>query len=56
MACTRVPQGDQMIAVKSLTKRHGPIPAVDSLTFDVRPGSGTGFLGPNGSGNPDMGL
>src|SRR2546429_4304639 len=39
-----------MITVKALTKRYGPVAAVDSLTFDVRPGSVTGFLGPNGSG------
>ena len=39
-----------MIAVKSLTKRYGRIAAVNSLTFDVTPGTVTGFLGPNGSG------
>ena len=39
-----------MIAVKSLTKRYGRVTAVDSLTFDVTPGTVTGFLGPNGSG------
>jgi ABC-2 type transport system ATP-binding protein len=39
-----------MIAVKSLTKRYGRIAAVSSLTFDVTPGTVTGFLGPNGSG------
>jgi len=26
------------------------VPAVDALSFDVRPGTVTGFLGPNGSG------
>jgi len=50
MACARMPQGGQMITVRGLTKRYGRIAAVDSLTFDVRPGSVTGFLGPNGSG------
>jgi ABC-2 type transport system ATP-binding protein len=39
-----------MITVKSLTKRYGRITAVDSLTFEVAPGTVTGFLGPNGSG------
>jgi len=39
-----------MIEVRGLTKRHGPVLAVDDLTFDVRPGVVTGFLGPNGSG------
>ncbi len=39
-----------MIQVRGLTKRYGPVLAVDDLTFDVRPGVVTGFLGPNGSG------
>jgi ABC-2 type transport system ATP-binding protein len=39
-----------MIEARDLTKRYGPTVAVDSLSFDVRPGSVTGFLGPNGSG------
>ena len=50
MACARLPQGGPMITVKSLTKRYGRITAVDSLTFEVAPGTVTGFLGPNGSG------
>jgi ABC-2 type transport system ATP-binding protein len=39
-----------MIEVRGLTKRYGGVPAVDALSFDVRPGTVTGFLGPNGSG------
>ncbi|GII85016.1 multidrug ABC transporter ATP-binding protein [Sphaerisporangium siamense] len=39
-----------MIEVRGLGKRHGDVPAVDGLTFDVRPGVVTGFLGPNGAG------
>ena len=39
-----------MIEVRGLTKRYGPVPAVDTLSFDIRPGVVTGFLGPNGSG------
>jgi ABC-2 type transport system ATP-binding protein len=39
-----------MIEVRDLTKRYGPTLAVDALTFDVRPGGVTGFLGANGSG------
>lgn len=39
-----------MIEVDGLTKRFGRTVAVDSLSFDVRPGRVTGFLGPNGSG------
>jgi ABC-2 type transport system ATP-binding protein len=39
-----------MIAVQGLTKRYGRTTAVDRLSFEVAPGSVTGFLGPNGSG------
>ena len=38
------------ISFHNLTKRYGSILAVDDLSFDVRPGRVTGFLGPNGSG------
>jgi ABC-2 type transport system ATP-binding protein len=41
-----------MIQAKGLTKRFGPAIAVDSLSFEVRSGVVTGFLGPNGSGKP----
>jgi ABC-2 type transport system ATP-binding protein len=39
-----------MIEVRDLTKRYGRTVAVDALSFDVRPGMVTGFLGANGSG------
>jgi ABC-type multidrug transport system, ATPase component len=39
-----------MIEVRHLTKRFGPVTAVDDLSFDVLPGRVTGFLGPNGAG------
>jgi ABC-2 type transport system ATP-binding protein len=39
-----------MIEARALTKRYGSTVAVDGLSFDVQPGSVTGFLGPNGSG------
>jgi ABC-2 type transport system ATP-binding protein len=39
-----------MIEVRQLTKRFGPIVAVDGLSFALQPGSVTGFLGPNGAG------
>ena len=38
------------IEVDRLTKRFGPVTAVDDLSFTVRPGHVTGFLGPNGAG------
>jgi ABC-2 type transport system ATP-binding protein len=39
-----------MIEVRGLTMRYGRTPAVDDLTFTVKPGLVTGFLGPNGAG------
>jgi ABC-2 type transport system ATP-binding protein len=38
------------VQVRGLTKRFGRVLAVDRLTFDVSPGTVTGFLGPNGAG------
>ena len=39
-----------MIEAGKLTKRYGPVTAVDHFTFTARPGHVTGFLGPNGAG------
>src|SRR5579859_250931 len=38
------------IEVNGLRKRFGPAPALDGLSFTVRPGQVTGFVGPNGAG------
>jgi ABC-2 type transport system ATP-binding protein len=45
-----------MIEARGLTKRFGQVTAVDGLTFSVRPGEVTGFLGRNGAGKPTIGL
>jgi hypothetical protein len=42
-----------MIEARGLTKRYGDKTAVDDLSFSVRPGVVTGFLGPNGAGQGD---
>ena len=42
--------GGHRIDVEGLTKRFGAVTALDGLSFSVRPGVVTGFLGPNGSG------
>jgi ABC-2 type transport system ATP-binding protein len=39
-----------VIEVTGLTKRFGPVLAVDHLSFEVARGTVTGFLGPNGAG------
>ena len=39
-----------MIAVEGVTKRYGPIVAVDRAAFEVNRGEVVGFLGPNGAG------
>jgi ABC-type multidrug transport system ATPase subunit len=37
-----------MIEARGLVKRYGSTAAVNDLTFTIRPGLVTGFLGPNG--------
>ena len=39
-----------VIEVRQLSKRFGAVTAVDQLSFQVGPGTVTGFLGPNGAG------
>ena len=46
----RMVRKGQQVEVVGLTKMFGALKAVDDLTFSVRPGVVTGFLGPNGSG------
>jgi ABC-2 type transport system ATP-binding protein len=41
---------DAVIATRGLTKRFGPVLAVDGIDLDVRAGDVYGFLGANGSG------
>lgn len=42
--------GKVVLRTHNLTKRFGPLLAVDGLDLDVRAGEVLGFLGPNGSG------
>ncbi len=39
-----------MIEVANLTKRYGPVTAIEDVTFSVKKGEVLGFLGPNGAG------
>ena len=39
-----------MIRAENLTKKFGPVTAVDGLTLEIPPGEIFGYLGPNGAG------
>jgi ABC-2 type transport system ATP-binding protein len=39
-----------LLEITDLSKRYGPVVALDGATFVVRPGRLVGFLGPNGAG------
>src|SRR4051794_24391411 len=39
-----------MLEVLGLVKRYNRIPAVDNVSFTIRPGEVLGYLGPNGAG------
>jgi ABC-2 type transport system ATP-binding protein len=47
---SRYPDSAPPITCHALTKRFGERTAVDSLSFDVAPGTVTGFVGANGAG------
>lgn len=40
----------ELLKVKHLTKKFGPLTAVDDISFNVNKGEVLGFLGPNGAG------
>ena len=50
VASVRGDDGSGRVTVQGLTKRFGPVLAVEDLSFSVERGTVTGFLGPNGSG------
>ncbi len=41
---------DTILSIQNLTKRYGPLTAVDNLSFEIKEGHVYGILGPNGSG------
>ena len=40
----------RVLQVDRLVRTYGTVRALDGMTFDVQPGTVTGFLGPNGAG------
>src|SRR5690606_25507804 len=50
LPCRANPPGGKMIEVTNLTKTYGSTRAVSDLSFHVKPGQVTGFLGHNGAG------
>ena len=40
----------RVLQVDGLVRTYGTVRALDGMTFDVQPGTVTGFLGPNGAG------
>ena len=49
---------DSLLRIQGLDKFFGGLHAVDSVSFEVRPGIIKAVIGPNGAGNParDVGL
>src|SRR4051794_162562 len=45
-----VPAAVPAVALHGLTKRFGPVTAVDGLDLTIEPGEIVAFLGPNGAG------
>jgi ABC-2 type transport system ATP-binding protein len=44
------PKGTHVLEAKGLLKFYGSVPAVQNVTFTLKPGQVLGYLGPNGSG------
>jgi ABC-type multidrug transport system ATPase subunit len=43
-----------VLQVAALTKRYGPLTALNEVSFSIRPGEVLGLIGPNGSGKTTL--
>ncbi|MBT2301958.1 ABC transporter ATP-binding protein [Variovorax paradoxus] len=48
------PRGVQGLAIQDVSVRYGPVTAVHSVSFDVRPGRVVGLVGTNGAGKSSL--
>jgi ABC-2 type transport system ATP-binding protein len=49
-----VVEKETILTIKNVTKKYGPIRAVNDVSFSIYPGKITGLLGPNGAGKTTM--
>ncbi len=43
-----------MLKLENVTKRHGPLTALDGISLEIQPGEFFGLLGPNGAGKSTL--
>ena len=49
-----MPQADSIISISGVTKRFGPVSAVDNISFDIHRGEFFSLLGSSGCGKTTL--